>query len=57
MVYRRASLKDTVRQLGTLHQEKENIDISGNFEHFVAQKVPKYSKNRSRQSLGVVKSV
>jgi hypothetical protein len=33
-------------------QEKENIDIFGNFGHFVAQKVPKYSKIVQNSLLG-----
>jgi hypothetical protein len=33
-------------------QEKENIDILGNFGHFVAQKVPKYSKIVQNSVLG-----
>jgi hypothetical protein len=33
-------------------QEKENIDILGNFEHFVAQKVHKYSKIAQDTLLG-----
>jgi hypothetical protein len=33
-------------------QEKENIDILGNFGHFVSQKVFKYSKITQNSLLG-----
>jgi hypothetical protein len=38
-------------------QEKENIYIFGSFGHFVAQKVPKYSKMAQNSLLGSFLSV